>query len=70
MILYDYKCNECKKVFEKFARVHDLTCECTHCGEIATRLISAATIKLDPITFPGARAKFIKQHEKAGRQGE
>jgi len=68
MILYDFKCSHCDYVFEKFAGISDKTCECTHCGSQADRLVSTPTIKLDPLTFPGAKMKWIKQHEQAGKK--
>ena len=68
MILYDFKCPN-GHVFEGFANIHDKTHVCERCGEVADKLISMPTIKLEGWSghFPTAADRWTRIHEKAGK---
>lgn len=68
-ILYDFLCNDCGEVVEKFVEssVHEVACEC---GGTMTRLISAPTIALDGTDpgFPDAYDKWARKKEQAAKK--
>ena len=63
--IYDFKCNSCNEVFEKYADTSVALSRC-ECGGEAKRLISTSMIKLDGTTgdFPGAALKWDKKREE------
>lgn len=47
MPIYEYRCESCGEVFERFLKMSDdPTCECPKCGETARRLISQTSFSL------------------------
>ncbi|RKZ67677.1 MAG: hypothetical protein DRQ48_09470 [Gammaproteobacteria bacterium] len=68
-ILYDFQCNSCSFVEEKFVYSDVQQTMCSKCGKDSVRLISSPTIALDGTDpgFPDAHNKWADQHERAGR---
>ena len=69
MILYDFKC-QCGVLFEALSPSSNKTHVCEHCGEMAVRLVSTPTIKLEGITghFPTAYDRLTRTHNTQGRK--
>lgn len=65
--IFDYRC-PCGKVFEKLVSDPEATVWCS-CGKEATRQLSAPAFHLEGASgdFPGRHMKWVKEHEKAGR---
>lgn len=71
MKVYDYKCNKCHTVTEKFVRDSTVsTIECAICGGTADRQVCTPRFKLDghdPAGFPTAYDRWTKdQIKRAG----
>ena len=62
-ILYNFQCRDCKESFEKLTEYTQVS-TCPLCGEVADKLITAPTIKLEGHTgsFPGAAWAWEKKH--------
>lgn len=47
MPLYEYKCNKCKKVFERLNNINDNSDEiCPICGSVSHKILSHSTFVL------------------------
>jgi len=68
-ILYDFKCPQGHQ-FESLESTSQALPECPECFQESTRVISPVKCKLDPLSFPGAGDKWIREHEKAGGASE
>lgn len=63
--MYDFECPRGHS-FEELVSDPKESPECPKCHLGGLRVISPIRSKLDPLTFPGASFKWIKEHEKAG----
>lgn len=65
-LLYDFKCQKCGGIFEKFTNSTFMLCDC---GGTMDRMISTPTVKLEGISgaFPGAADKWAKIREEKHR---
>jgi predicted nucleic acid-binding Zn ribbon protein len=65
--VYDFRCTN-GHVFEEFVQPDVTTSRCG-CGANAKRLVSAPSFHLDGASgdFPGQHMKWVREHEKAGR---
>lgn len=63
--LFDYNCSACSITFEELADLNQPV-PCPKCNSVASRMISAPTIKLEGWTgsFPGAADAWARKHEK------
>lgn len=59
--MFDFECKN-SHITESFVDVETRDVQCGECGEVATRIISPATISLDPCSgsFLGATAKWSR----------
>jgi len=59
--MYDFKCKD-SHITESFVDVDIKEVQCSVCDEVATRIISPATISLDPVSglYPSATSKWHK----------
>ena len=66
--IYDFRCTN-EHVFEQMVESNVTTSRCG-CGANATRMVSAPSFHLNGAdgSFPGAHMKWVKEHEKAGKQ--
>jgi hypothetical protein len=65
--IFDFRCPD-GHLFEKMVEGQVTTCRCS-CGKEATRQLSAPAFHLEGHSgdFPGRHMKWVKEHEKAGR---
>jgi len=64
--LYDFECPK-GHTFEALVDLGTQEEPCRDCGVISTKIISPIKCNLDPLTFPGASSKWIREHERAGK---
>ena len=66
--IFDFRCTN-GHVFEEMV-VSTVTTSRFGCGANATRMVSAPSFHLNGAdgSFPGAHMKWVKEHEKAGKQ--
>lgn len=64
--LYDFKCPN-GHVTEELVPKNIKDIMCPECSKDAHRIISPTKFSLDPLSFPTAGDKWIREHEKAGR---
>lgn len=64
--LFDYRCLDCKHVFEELVTSPEPTQRCPACGGVGYRQISVPKFSLDGTNpdFPGAYDKWAKDREK------
>lgn len=66
MPIYEYKCQSCKRIFEKFQAVTDaVTGECIYCGSPAKRIISSSV----GIVFKGS-GFYVTDYKKKESKSE
>jgi|TARA_B100001059_G_C17760311_1_gene542434 hypothetical protein len=65
LILFDFKCED-GHVDEHFVTSDTTEVTCKECGKIATRLVSAPRVSLEPFSgdFAGATMKWVRDREK------
>lgn len=69
LVIFDFLCEGCNKVFESLADRDDPKAECPDCSKSAKKLLSAPSVHLDGTDpgFPGAYSKWARRHEKHGK---
>tara|TARA_R110002050_G_scaffold4717_8_gene22510 strand:+ start:2785 stop:3027 length:243 start_codon:yes stop_codon:yes gene_type:complete len=67
--VFEFRCTN-GHIFEDFVDGTTTTSRCG-CGAKATKIVSATKCVLDGSTgdFPGRHAKWVREHEEAGRRG-
>jgi putative FmdB family regulatory protein len=65
--MYDFQCSE-DHIFEALVEDPKELVSCPKCASHSNRIISPIRSILDPLSFPTAESKWIKEHEKAGRK--
>lgn len=63
--LYDFMCT-LGHTFESLEKDALVKLKCPMCTNVSKRVISPIKSLLDPLSFPSAEAKWIREHEKAG----
>lgn len=66
MILYDFRCEE-HGIFERLAPSGAKVAECTECGKLGQRVVTAPKFRLDGTdpAFPTAWDKWGRDHERS-----
>jgi hypothetical protein len=66
--VFDFRCPN-GHVHEEFVKAEVTESRCKTCGAVSTRMVSAPSFHLNGSdgTFPGAHMKWVREHEKAGK---
>jgi hypothetical protein len=66
--IFDFRCPN-GHVHEEFVKAEVTESRCKTCGAVSTRMVSAPSFHLNGSdgTFPGAHMKWVREHEKAGK---
>ena len=66
--VFDFRCPN-GHVHEEFVKAEVTESRCKTCGAVSTRIVSAPSFHLNGSdgTFPGAHMKWVREHEKAGK---
>ena len=69
-VLFDYKCNKCGSVQERFVSPDVKFMICKKCEGTSEKQLAAPRSKLEGITgaFPGAYHKWADDHEKRAKK--
>jgi len=68
--MFDFECPE-KHIFEALVEDPTELVSCPKCASpLGKRILSPIKSLLDPLSFPTAESKWIKEHEKAGEKNE
>ena len=66
--VFDFRCPN-GHVHEEFVKAEVAESRCKTCDAVSTRMVSALSFHLNGSngTFPGAHMKWVREHEKAGK---
>ena len=66
--VYDFRCPD-EHVHEEFVESTVTESRCKTCDKVSTRMVSAPSFHLNGSdgSFPGAHMKWVREHEKAGK---
>ena len=66
--VFDFRCPN-GHVHEEFVKAEVTESRCKTCGAVSTRMVSAPSFDLNGSdgSFPGAHMKWVREHEKAGK---
>jgi hypothetical protein len=66
--VFDFRCPN-GHVHEEFVKAEVTESRCKTCGAVSTRMVSAPSFHLNGSdgSFPGAHMKWVREHEKAGK---
>jgi hypothetical protein len=66
--VFDFRCPN-GHVHEEFVKAEVTESRCKTCDAVSTRMVSAPSFHLNGSdgTFPGAHMKWVREHEKAGK---
>lgn len=64
-MLFEFHCNTCNQVEEKFVESSTREALCSSCGGTTHRIVSPVRCKLEGLTgaFPTASQQWVKKHQ-------